>query len=129
MKLSLAIVAFALAVPTASFAQDSTAVVSNGEYPNTFSSGSANVSPFTNNSKRFNDWAISAGVGVPLVQHADLTSIKHGKDVFGYSAYVSIDKAITHAFGINLNMTEEKQDRDGSTPKILFQQIFQPANR
>ena len=68
MKLSLAIVAFALAVPTASFAQDSTAVVSNGEYPNTFSSGSANVSPFTNNSTRFNDWAISAGVAVPLVQ-------------------------------------------------------------
>ncbi|MCJ8152221.1 OmpA family protein [Chryseobacterium sp. SSA4.19] len=102
MKLSLAIVAFALAVPTASFAQDSTAVVSNGEYPNTFSSGSANVSPFTNKSKRFNDWAISIGAGVPLVQHADLTSIKHGKDVFGYSAYVSIDKAITHAFGINI---------------------------
>ena len=38
MKLSLAIVALALAVPTVGFAQDSTAV-SNGEYPNTFSSG------------------------------------------------------------------------------------------
>ncbi len=24
------------------------------------------------------------------------------KNLFGYSAYVSIDKAITHAFGINL---------------------------
>jgi OOP family OmpA-OmpF porin len=104
MKLSLAIVALALAVPTASFAQDSTAVVSNGEYPNTFSSGSANVSPFTNKSKRFNDWAISVGAGVPLIQSADLTSIKNGngKNLFGYSAYISIDKAITHAFGINL---------------------------
>jgi OmpA-OmpF porin, OOP family len=104
MKLSLAIVALALAVPTASFAQDSTAVTSNGEYPNTFSSGSANISPFTNKSKRFNDWAISFGAGVPLVQSADLTSIKNGngKNLFGYSAYVSIDKAITHAFGINL---------------------------
>ncbi len=104
MKLSLAIVAFALAVPTAGFAQDSTAVVSNGEYPNTFSSGSANVSPFTNKSKRFNDWAISIGAGVPMIQSADLTSIKNGngKNLFGYSAYVSIDKAITHAFGINL---------------------------
>ncbi|SDQ76955.1 OmpA-OmpF porin, OOP family [Chryseobacterium soldanellicola] len=103
MKLSLAIVALALAVPTAGFAQDSTAV-SNGEYPNTFSSGSANVSPFTQKSKRFNDWAISFGAGVPLVQSADLTSIKNGngKNLFGYSAYVSIDKAITHAFGINL---------------------------
>jgi len=104
MKLSLAIVALALAVPTASYAQDSTAVSSNGEYPNTFSSGSANVSPFTQKSKRFNDWAISIGAGVPLVQSADLTSIKNGngKNLFGYSAYISIDKAITHAFGINL---------------------------
>jgi OOP family OmpA-OmpF porin len=101
MKLSLAIVA--LAIPTASYAQDSTAV-STGEYPNTFSSGSANVSPFTNQSKRFNDWSISAGAGVPLVQSADLTSIKNGngKNLFGYSAYVSIDKAITHAFGLKL---------------------------
>lgn len=103
MKLSLAIVALALVVPTASYAQDSTAV-STGEYPNTFSSGSANVSPFTNSSKRFNDWSISAGVGVPFVQSADLTSIKNGngKNLFGYSAYVSIDKAITHAFGLKL---------------------------
>ncbi|MCA6068933.1 OmpA family protein [Chryseobacterium sp. RG1] len=104
MKISLAIVALALAVPAVSFAQDSTAVSAAEKYPNTFSSGSANVSPFTNKSKRFNDWAISAGVGVPLMQSADLTSIKNGngKNLFGYSAYVSIDKAITHAFGINL---------------------------
>ena len=103
MKLSLAIVALAMAIPAASYAQDSTAV-SKGEYPNTFSSGSANVSPFTNQSKRFNDWSISAGVGVPLMQSADLTSIKNGngKNLFGYSAYVSIDKAITHAFGLKL---------------------------
>ncbi|PKF74416.1 OmpA family protein [Chryseobacterium sp. PMSZPI] len=103
MKLSLAIVALTLAIPTASYAQDSTAV-SKGEYPNTFSSGSANVSPFTNQSKRFNDWSISAGAGVPLMQSADLTSIKNGngKNLFGYSAYVSIDKAITHAFGLKL---------------------------
>jgi len=103
MKLSLAIVALAMAIPTASYAQDSTAV-STGEYPNTFSSGSANVSPFTNQSKRFNDWSISAGAGVPLIQSADLTSIKNGngKNLFGYSAYVSIDKAITHAFGLKL---------------------------
>ncbi|MET3035468.1 OmpA family protein [Chryseobacterium sp. NRRL B-14859] len=103
MKLSLAIVALALALPTVSYAQDSTAV-STGEYPNTFSSGSANVSPFTNQSKRFNDWSISVGAGVPLLQSSDLTSIKNGngKNLFGYSAYVSIDKAITHAFGLKL---------------------------
>lgn len=104
MKISLAIVALALAVPAVSFAQDSTAVSTGEKYPNTFSSGSANVSPFTQQSKRFNDWAISAGAGVPLVQSADLTSIKNGngKNLFGYSAYVSIDKAITHAFGLKL---------------------------
>ncbi|RQO38363.1 OmpA family protein [Chryseobacterium sp. KBW03] len=103
MKLSLAIVAFALAIPSATYAQDSTAD-SGGKYPNTFSSGSANVSPFNNQSKRFNDWSVSVGAGVPLLQSADLTSIKNGngKNLFGYSAYVSIDKAITHAFGINL---------------------------
>ncbi|WP_223606734.1 OmpA family protein [Chryseobacterium sp. OSA05B] len=103
MKLNLAVAALALAIPFVSYAQDSTAV-STGEYPNTFSSGSANVSPFTNQSKRFNDWSVSAGAGVPLIQSADLTSIKNGngKNLFGYSAYVSIDKAITHAFGLKL---------------------------
>lgn len=103
MKLNLASVALALILPTAVFAQDSLAV-SSGEYPNTFSSGSANVSPFTQESKRFNDWSISVGVGTPLIQSADLTSLKNGngKNLFGYSAYVSIDKAITHAFGLSL---------------------------
>ena len=38
MKLNLAIIAMAL-LPTAAFAQDSVAVTSAGEYPNTFSSG------------------------------------------------------------------------------------------
>lgn len=103
MKLNLTSFALALVLPTAIYAQDSVAVSTEG-YPNTFTSGSANVSPFTQESKRFNDWSISAGAGVPLVQSADLTSIKNGngKNVFGYSAYLSIDKAITHAFGLNL---------------------------
>lgn len=104
MKINLAIVALALAIPTASFAQmDSTAMYET-EYPNTYSSGSANVYPFTQNAKRFNDWSISAGAGVPLLQSADLTSIKNGNgtNVFGYSGYISIDKAITHAFGLKL---------------------------
>ena len=67
-------------------------------------SGSQNISPFTQSEKKFNDWSISAGAGVPLLQSADMTSIKNGngKNLFGYSAYVSVDKAITHAFGINL---------------------------
>ena len=103
MKLNFKIAALALVLPAAIYAQDSVAIATDG-YPNTFSSGSANVSPFTQQSKRFNDWAISVGAGVPLVQSADLTSIKNGngKNLFGYSAYVSVDKAITHAFGLKL---------------------------
>ncbi|WP_333853363.1 OmpA family protein [Epilithonimonas sp.] len=67
-------------------------------------SGSQNVSPFTQESKKFNDWSISVGAGVPLMQSADMTSIKNGngKNLFGYSAYISVDKVITHAFGLNL---------------------------
>jgi len=130
MKLSLAIVALAMAIPAVSYAQDSTAV-SNGEYPNTFSSGSANVSPFTNQSKRFNDWSISAGAGVPLVQSGDLTSIKNGngKNLFGYSAYLSIDKAITHAFGLKLQYDrgETRQGwfntKDAAPATLPYQQV------
>ena len=75
MKLNLTSVAIALVLPIATFAQDSIAV-SSGSYPNAYSSGSANVSPFTQESKRFDDWAISSGAGVPLMQSSDLTSIK-----------------------------------------------------
>ncbi len=103
MKLKLASFVLAVALPASVFAQDSLAVSMDG-YPNTYSSGSANVSPFTQESKRFNDWAISIGAGVPLLVTADLTSINNGngKNLFGYSAYLSVDKAITHAFGLNL---------------------------
>ncbi|WDT69029.1 OmpA family protein [Cloacibacterium sp. TD35] len=69
--------------------------------------------PFTQKEKKFNDWAISAGFGIPLIQSGDLTSIKNGagKNLFGYSAYLSVDKAITHAFGLNLqyDLGETKQ--------------------
>ncbi|WKS96131.1 OmpA family protein [Riemerella columbina] len=101
MKLNFASVALALVIPTAILAQETT---TSEQYPNTFSSGSSNVAPFTQEAKRFNDWSISVGAGVPLIQSADLTSIKNGngKNLFGYSAYLSVDKAITHAFGLNL---------------------------
>lgn len=103
MKVHLASLVLALALPAGAFAQDSLAVATEG-YPNTFSSGSANVAPFTQDSKRFNDWAISVGAGVPLLYGSDLSSINNGngKNLFGYSAYLSVDKAITHAFGLKL---------------------------
>ena len=66
MKLNLTSIAVALVLPAAIFAQDSISSSMNN-YPNPYTSSSANVSPFTQESKRFNDWAISAGAGVPLM--------------------------------------------------------------
>lgn len=134
MKLNLAIAALAITLPVVALAQDSVAVSPEG-YPNTYTSGSANVSPFTQESKRFNDWAISVGAGVPLVQTADLTSIKNGngagKNIFGYSAYLSVDKAITHAFGLNLQYDRGETRQgwfntktdDAPTGGNLYQQV------
>ncbi|MBS1572778.1 MAG: OmpA family protein, partial [Bacteroidetes bacterium] len=106
MKLNKAIIALAFSFSAFAYAQDTNTTTNTSEYPNTFSSGSANVSKFTQESKRFNDWSISFGAGLPLVQSADLTSIKNGNgggaNLFGYSAYLSVDKAITHAFGLSL---------------------------
>ncbi|KFC18511.1 OmpA family protein [Epilithonimonas lactis] len=92
----LSLVAIGLLLPMTLAGQETTSTDAN--------SGSQNVSPFTQSSKRFNDWSISAGAGVPLIQSADMASIKNGngKNLFGYSAYISVDKAITHAFGLNL---------------------------
>ncbi len=102
MKINLVTLALALTLPFTVFAQQN----------DNFYVGNKN-NPFTQEDKKFNDWAISLGAGVPLIQSADLTSIKNGsgKNLFGYSAYVSVDKAITHAFGINLqyDLGETKQ--------------------
>lgn len=103
MKINLATLAlFAAVLPSSILAQNN----------DKFYSGDK-TTPFTQSEKKFNDWSISAGAGIPLLQSADLTSIKNGngKNLFGYSAYLSIDKAITHAFGINLQyeMGETKQ--------------------
>lgn len=100
MKQNLfALVTLGLMLPMGLAGQENTASTATDA-----NSGSLNVAPFTQSSKRFNDWAISVGAGVPLIQSADMTSIKNGngKNLFGYSAYVSVDKAITHAFGLNL---------------------------
>ncbi len=55
MKLNFASVALAFVLPAAMYGQDSTAVAkttaSQGEYPNAYTSGSANVSPLQINLK------------------------------------------------------------------------------
>lgn len=99
MKLGLLLLA---ALPIATYAQDSIAVSSSTEYPNTFSSGSANVQRFDNKSRRFNDWSISVGGGSALMVHSDLRSIYDKKVNWGYNVYASVDKQITHTFGLSL---------------------------
>ena len=108
MKLNLFL---ALALPIAIYAQDSNTGSQNGTLPNTFSSGSSNVTPFTNEARRFNDWAISVGGGAAFMTHADLTSFHDKKINWGWNAYASLDKQITHTFGASLQyqMGETKQ--------------------
>ncbi|MDQ0477978.1 MULTISPECIES: OmpA family protein [Chryseobacterium] len=115
MRLNLTSLAVAVILPTAVFAQDSIKS-STGSYPNSYTSGSANVSPFTQESKRFNDWAISAGAGIPLMHSADLNSLKEfgaGQNLIGWSGYLSVDKAISHAFGLKLQY-DKGETRQGA---------------
>ncbi|WP_394666335.1 OmpA family protein [uncultured Chryseobacterium sp.] len=99
MKLGLLLLA---TLPIAAYAQDSIAVTSNDRYPNTFSSGSANVQPFDTKAKRFNDWSVSVGGGAAFMVHSDLKSITDKKINWGYNSYVSLDKQINHVVGISL---------------------------
>ncbi|WP_114820466.1 OmpA family protein [Chryseobacterium sp. KLBC 52] len=101
MKLGLLLLATSL--PIAAFAQNSgTTVNSSTEYPNTFSSGSANVQPFDNKARRFRDWSISVGGGPAFMVHSDLKSIRKDKTNWGYNAYISVDKQITHTFALSV---------------------------
>lgn len=99
MKLGLLLLAV---LPIAAYAQDSTTSSSSSQYPNTFSSGSANVQPFDNKARKFNDWSLSVGGGAAFMTHADLTSFYDSKINWGWNAYVSVDKQISHTFGLSL---------------------------
>ena len=102
MKLSLLVM---MSLPIAMYAQDSISVNST-EYPNTYSSGSANVQKFDNSARRFNDWAISVGGGAAFMAKADLTSFYDKKVNWGWNGFVSLDKQITHTFGLSLLYTK-----------------------
>lgn len=99
MKLGLLLLA---ALPIATYAQDSISVTSTNEYPNTFSSGSSNVQKFDNKARRFRDWSISVGGGAAFMTNSDLTSFYDEKVNWGYNSYVSIDKQISHTFGLSI---------------------------
>ena len=83
------------------------------------------VVPFKHKERKFNDWSVSFGAGIPLMQSADLTSIKNGNGAtnIGYSYYVSLDKALTHAFGVSLQYDggQTKQSNEGKTIKAKTQ--------
>ncbi|MBB4806329.1 OOP family OmpA-OmpF porin [Chryseobacterium defluvii] len=118
MKLGLLLLA---TLPIATYAQDSIAVSSSNEYPNTFSSGSANVQPFNNASRRFKDWAISVGGGAAFMTHSDLTSFYDKKINWGYNAYVSLDKQISHTFGLSLIYQKGETNQKAQLPGVTGQ--------
>jgi len=105
MKLKAAMIVLGLSLPIAAFSQ----VEENNESVMTTTTSldsydSINYEPFTNDSKRFDDWAVSAGIGTSLIQTGNITSINNGagKWLWGWSAYFSVDKAISHTFGLKL---------------------------
>jgi len=113
MKLNLLLM---MSLPVAIYAQSSNSVPSKEDYPNTFSSGSANVQKFDNQSRRFNDWAISVGGGAAFMTFSDLTSF-HGGDInWGWNAYASLDKQISHTFGLSLQYQMGKTNQKGQLP-------------
>ena len=69
---------------------------------NTFTSGSADVHKFNNKRRVFRDWGISVGGGLSFLTRGDLTSYYDRKITPGYNFYVSLDKQLTHVFGLSL---------------------------
>ncbi len=61
--------------------------------------------PFNNKSRLFKDWSISVGGGAAFMTNADLTSFYDGKINWGWNGYVSLDKQISHTFGLSLMYT------------------------
>lgn len=113
MRLNLLL---AMALPIAMYAQTDSTAMLNTEYPNTFSSGSANVQKFDNSSRLFNDWSISVGGGAAFMAKADLTSFYNDEINWGWNAYASLDKQITHTFGMSLQYQMGKTNQQGQLP-------------
>ena len=110
MKLNLLLM---MSLPIAIYAQDSISVASQQSSPTTFSSGSSNVEKFDNQARRFRDWSVSVGGGAAFMTHADLTSFQGKKINWGHNAYVSLDKQISHTFGMSLQYQMGKTNQKG----------------
>lgn len=91
MKSRLTVLSMALLCPAVMFSQEMT---------QTTSAQSETTSVDSN--PGYNSWSISFGGGIPLMQNADLKSIQDGNTLVGYSSYFSIDKALSHTFGLKL---------------------------
>jgi len=113
MKLGLLLLA---TLPIATYAQDSIAVNTSDQYPNTFSSGSANIQKFDNKARKFNDWSVSIGGGPAFMTFADVTSFYGDKINWGWNAYASIDKQITHTFGLSLQYSLGRTNQQAQLP-------------
>lgn len=113
MKLGLLLLA---TLPIATYAQDSLAVNTSDQYPNTFSSGSANIQKFDNKARRFNDWSVSIGGGPAFMAFADVKSFYGDKINWGWNAYASIDKQITHTFGLSLQYQMGETNQQAQLP-------------
>lgn len=106
-----------LLLPMAFHAQDVATTQNPGGYPNTFSSGSADVVPFDNAARKYNDWAISVGGGGAFMLRSDLTSFYENKFNWGWNAYVSLDKQISHTFGLSLQFQTGETNQKGRLPE------------
>ncbi|WDF45748.1 OmpA family protein [Chryseobacterium sp. KACC 21268] len=94
MKSKLTILSLALACPAVMFSQEMMQTTTN--------TNSVERTTLKSDSTRFNSWSVSFGGGIPLMQNADLKSIQSGNTLVGYSAYFSIDKALSHSFSLKL---------------------------
>jgi len=115
MKLNLLLT---LSLPAVIFAQSTVSNPTDSTYPNTFSSGSKKVQKFDNSARKFKDWAISVGGGAAFMIHSDLTSFYDGKVNWGGNAYVSLDKQISHSFGLSLQYSTGKTNQRAQLPGI-----------
>ena len=114
MKLGLFL---ALTVPIAFFAQKQNAGKNAiGNYPNAYTNGSGSVRPFNNSSRFLKDWSVSVGGGTAIFQTADLSSFYDGKINLGWNGYASIDKQISHTFGLSILYQMGKLNQKGMLP-------------
>lgn len=92
MKSKLTILSLALLCPAVMFSQEMTQTTTT----------TSTQTSMLDTVPSYNSWSLSFGGGVPLMQHADLRSIQNDNTLIGYSAYFSIDKAISHTFGLRV---------------------------